>query len=52
MYENNIKHHYIEYVESYVNVVWKQKVLTNQIRKIKKTKKDKDTAIRKLRMIY
>ena len=48
MYENNIKLHYIEYVERYVNVIWKRKFLTNQIRKIKKTKKDKDTAVRKL----
>jgi len=48
MYENNIKLHYIEYVERYVNVVWKQKFLTKQIRKIKKTQKDKDTTIRKL----
>ena len=48
MYENNIKQHYIEYVERYVNVIWKRKFLTNQIRKIKKTKKDKDTAVRKL----
>ena len=25
MYENNIKQHYIEYVERYVNVIWKKK---------------------------
>ena len=48
MYENNIKLHYIEYVERYVNVVWEKKYMIKQIRKIKKTKKDKDTAIRKL----
>ena len=39
MYENNIKQHYIDYVERYVNVVWKQKFMTNLIRKVKKTKK-------------
>jgi len=48
MYENNIRQHYIEYVERYINVVWKQKFLTKQIRKIKKTKKDRDAAVRKL----
>ena len=26
MYENNIKLHYVEYVERYVNVVWKKKL--------------------------
>ena len=48
MYENNIKQHYIEYVERYVNVIWERKFMTKQIRKIKKTKKDRDSTIRKL----
>jgi len=48
MYENNIKQHYIEYVERYVNVVWERKFMIKQIRKIKKTKKDRDSSIRKL----
>ena len=48
MYENNIKQHYIEYVERYVNVVWEQKFITNKIRKIKKTKKDRETSVRSL----
>ena len=50
MYENNIKQHYIEYVERYVNVVWEQKFITNKIRKIKKTKKDRETSVRSLNM--
>ena len=48
MYENNIKLNYIEYVERYVNIIWEKKFITKQIRKIKKKKKDKDTAVRKL----
>ena len=28
MYENNIQLHYVEYVERYVNVVWKKKWIT------------------------
>ena len=31
MYENNIKLHYVEYVERYVNVVWKKKFIMNKI---------------------
>ena len=30
MYENNIELHYVEYVERYVNVVWKKKFLNTQ----------------------
>ena len=48
MYENNIKQHYIDYVERYVNVVWEQKYMNTQIRKIKKTKIDRETTIRNL----
>ena len=33
MYENNIKLHYVEYVERYVNVIWKKKFKINKIRK-------------------
>ena len=29
MYENNIKQHYIEYIERYVNIVWRKKDLRN-----------------------
>ncbi len=36
-YENNIKLHYIEYIERYVNVVWNK---TETIEKIKKKNKD------------
>ena len=32
MYENNIKLHYVEYVERYINVVWKKKDTIRQIK--------------------
>lgn len=48
MYENNIKLHYIEYLERYVNTVWKKDFMIEKIRKIKKTKADRDIAIRQL----
>ncbi len=47
-YENNIKCHYVEYVERYVNVIWKKKFIIEKIRKIKKTKKEKEDAINRL----
>ena len=34
MYEDNIKLHYVEYVERYVNVVWKKSFLVGKIRKM------------------
>jgi len=37
MYENNIKLHYIEYIERYVNIIWKKK---ETITKIKEENKD------------
>jgi len=48
MYENNIKLHYVEYVERYVNVVWKKAFLIKKIRKMHITKKEKDERINKL----
>lgn len=48
MYENNIKLHYVEYIERYVNVVWKKSFLVGKIRKMNTTKKDKDARINKL----
>ena len=46
MYENNIKLHYVDYVERYVNVVWKKKELTALIRKkYSKDKKKRDSAV-------
>ena len=48
MYENNIQLHYVDYVERYVNVVWKQKYLTEKIRKLGKTKVEREQRIRKL----
>jgi hypothetical protein len=37
MYENNIKQHYVEYVERFVNVSWRKKELVAIIKKHKKT---------------
>ena len=48
MYENNIQLHYVEYVERYVNVIWKRKFLTEKIRKLGKTKVERETRIRNL----
>jgi hypothetical protein len=39
MYENNIKQHYIEYVERYVNIIWKKKAT---LIKIKDENKDEE----------
>jgi len=48
MYENNIQLHYVEYVERYVNVVWKKKLIVNKIRELGKTKMERDARIRTL----
>ena len=48
MYENNIQLHYVDYVERYVNVVWKKKLITDKIRKLGKTKAERETRIREL----
>ena len=48
MYENNIQLHYVEYVERYVNVIWKKKFFTEKIRKLGKTKAERETRIRNL----
>ena len=48
MYENNIKQHFIEYIERYVNVVWEKQFMISKIRKLKITKKRKDERISKL----
>ena len=48
MYENNIKFNYIDYIERYVNVVWKKKFLLEKITKISKTKADSETRKRNL----
>ena len=48
MYENNIQLHYVDYVERFVNVVWKKKMIVEKIRKIFPTKKEKEARIRYL----
>ena len=48
MYENNIQLHYVDYVERFVNVMWKQKMITEKLRKLGKTKKEKECRIRSL----
>jgi hypothetical protein len=39
MYENNIKLHYVEYIERYINIIWKKK---ETILKMKEENKDKE----------
>jgi len=48
MYENNIQLHYVEYVERYVNEIWKKKFITEKIRKLGKTKAERESRIRNL----
>ena len=48
MYENNIQLHYVEYVERYVNVVWKKKMIMDKIRKLGKTQKEREARVRNL----
>ena len=48
LYENNIKLHYVEYLERYVNVVWKKKFLIEKIRKLKKNKQERNSSINRL----
>ena len=48
MYENNIQLHYVDYVERFVNVVWRKKMLVEKIRKIFPTKKEREARIRHL----
>jgi hypothetical protein len=48
MYENNIQNHYVEYIERYVNVIWKKQFITEKIRKLSKTKKEREERIRNL----
>jgi hypothetical protein len=38
MYENNIKLHYVEYIERFVNIVWKKKETITQIKEENKEK--------------
>jgi Putative transposase DNA-binding domain len=46
--ETNIKQHFVEYVEAYVNCVWQKKFLIERIKKIKRTKREREEGIRKL----
>jgi hypothetical protein len=48
MYANNIQMHYVDYVERFVNVVWKKKMLVEKIRKLCPTKKERETKIKHL----
>ena len=48
MYENNIKLHYVEYLERYVNVVWKKKFIVSKIRKLNITQKAKEQRVNNL----
>jgi len=44
MYENNIKQHFVEYVERFVNVSWEKKALLALIKKHKKTTSKRQAA--------
>ena len=48
MFETNIKAHYVEYAESYVNTAWQKHDLESRIRRIRKTKRERDVSIRKM----
>ena len=48
MYENNIKQHFIEYIERYVNVVWKKKAMLKLIKKKYKTSNTRNKFVNKL----
>ena len=48
MFENNIKLHFTEYVGRYVNTMWKKKFLIKKIRKMAKTKEERNKRIRNL----
>lgn len=48
MYENNIKQHYVEYVERYVNVIWQKKRLLNIIQQRIQNTEERNKAINKL----
>ncbi|CAL8461643.1 g1174 [Coccomyxa elongata] len=47
-FENNIKMHFVEYVESYVNSVWEKDYLLQRIRATRKTKRERESSVRKL----
>jgi len=48
MYENNIKQHFVEYVERFVNVSWEKKKLVATINKYKQTKQQRQAIGNKL----
>ena len=45
MYENNVKQHYVEYVERYVNVVWKKRFIIETIGRVKKSKAERKQTV-------
>lgn len=51
VFETNVKSHYVEYVELYVNAAWQKYDLTQRIRRIKRIKRERDSAIRKLNSV-
>ena len=48
MYENNIKQRFVEYIERFVNVIWKKKQLVKLMKTSIKRKKTRQSAISKL----
>ncbi len=47
-FETNVKEHFVEYVEAYVNALWHKDYLVQRIRATRKTKRDREAGVRKL----
>ena len=48
MYENNVKSHFVEYVEPRVDFVWRKKFIVSKIRNMNIAKKEKDAKVNEL----
>jgi len=48
VFETNIKQHFVEYVEAYVNAFWRKDELIEKIKKLRETKHERESAIKKL----
>ena len=48
VFETNIKQHFVEYVEAFVNSVWQKDFLVERIRKTRKTEREQEAGVKKL----
>lgn len=48
VFETNVKMHFVEYVEAYVNAAWQKDFLIDRIRRTRATKADREAGVRKL----